>query len=72
MTKSAAMLEQIVSRLHEQALEMASLRAALDIQFKRIAEMQAELDRLPSARRRRQTLNALLAQPPSHNGDRHT
>jgi hypothetical protein len=71
MTKSVAMLEELVSRLREQALEMASLRAALDIQFRRIADMQAELDLLPHARRRRQTLRALLAQPPSHNGEGH-
>jgi hypothetical protein len=30
--------------------------------------MQAELDLLPHARRRRQVLRALLAEPPSHHG----
>jgi hypothetical protein len=41
-------------------LQMASLRAALDIQLTRIAQMQAELDALPQARKRRQLLRALL------------
>ena len=67
MTKSAATtLMQLVSRLHEQALEMATLRAALDVQFTRIAQIQAELDLLPHARKRRQTLRVLLAESPSH------
>lgn len=65
------MLEELTSRVHDQARELASLRAALDIQFRRIADMQAELDLLPYARRRRQTLGALFAQVPSNNGDGH-
>jgi hypothetical protein len=69
MPKSVATtLKQIVSRLHEQALEMASIRAALDVQFTRIAHMQAELDLLPHSHRRRQVLRALLTEPPSHHG----
>ena len=72
MTKSALpSLEQLDARLHEQTVEMASLRACLDIQFKRIAQMQAELDVLPQARRRRQSLLALLIQP-SASRDGHT
>ena len=67
MTKSAATINQLMSCLHEQALELAAVRATLKVQFKRMAEMQAELDLLPHARRRRQTLRALLAAPPSHN-----
>jgi hypothetical protein len=59
-------LKQLMTRLHEQGLEMATLRAALDVQFTRIAQMQAELDLLPQARRRRQTLRVLLAAPPPH------
>jgi hypothetical protein len=66
MTKSAATgLKQLVGRLREQTLEMATIRAAIDVQFTRIAQMQAELDLLPHARRRRQTLRVLLAEPPS-------
>jgi hypothetical protein len=70
MTKSSAMIEQLMARVHQQALEMASLRAALDIQFKRIAHMQAELDLLPHARKRRQMLRGLLSHSPSPNGHR--
>jgi hypothetical protein len=69
MAKSAVTnLTQLVSRLHEQELEMATLRTAIDVQFKRIAQMQAELDQLPHARRRRQALGPLLAERPSRNG----
>jgi len=69
MTKSAATLEQLASRLRDQAVEMATLRAAIDVQFKRIAAMQAELDVLPHVRSRRQTLLGLLPKPASHNGN---
>ena len=72
MTKSAATIEQLMSRLHEHALELAAVRATIAVQFKRIAEMQAELDVLPHARKRRKTLRALLAEPPSHNGRNHS
>jgi len=61
MTKSPLMtLEQLAVRLDAQSLEMAALRAALDVQFKRIAQMQAELDLLPLARTRRSLLMAGL------------
>jgi hypothetical protein len=53
-------------------LDIEAVRATLDVQFKRMAEMQAELDLLPHARRRRQTLRTLLAEPPSHNGRSHS
>jgi hypothetical protein len=54
MTKSlaAALLKQLREvnfLLRAQAQEIANLRAATDIQFKRIAQMQAELDGLPGA-----------------------
>ena len=65
-TSEKTTLKQLVTRLHEQSLEMATLRAALDVQFTRIAQMQAELDLLPHARKRRQTLRVLLAEPPRH------
>ena len=59
-------------KVRQQALEIASLRTALDIQFTRIAAMQAELDRLPHARKRRQMLRAQLGGPGSHsNGNGH-
>jgi hypothetical protein len=69
MTTSAETLEQLASRLRQQAVEMAALRAAVDLQFKRIAAMQAELDVLPRANRPRQTLRGLLSKPASHNGN---
>ena len=50
MAKSTAdTVEQLTSRLNEQASEVAALRAALDVQFIRIAQIQLELDRLPRA-----------------------
>ena len=55
-------LKQVQAHLHEQSLQMASLRAALDIQLTRIAQIQAELDALPQARKRRQLLRALLSE----------
>jgi hypothetical protein len=55
--------------LHEQRLEVASLRAILDVQFKRIAHMQAELDVLPTARERRTRIRELLQPAPSSNGN---
>jgi multidrug resistance efflux pump len=70
MTKAPSMtLEQLDARLQAQSLEMAALRAALDTQFKRIAQMQAELDLLPHARSRRSLLMAGLSHGPSHNGN---
>jgi hypothetical protein len=41
-------LQQFVAHFHEAGLEMASIRTALDIQWKRIAQMQAELDEAAS------------------------
>jgi septal ring factor EnvC (AmiA/AmiB activator) len=63
-------LKQLDAKLQAQALEVANLRAALDVQFKRIAQMQAELDVLPTARERRKFIRAQL-DPPSHNGNGH-
>jgi uncharacterized coiled-coil protein SlyX len=59
-------LQELEARFREQAVEMTNLSTAIDVQFKRIAQIQAELDALPQARRRRL---ALLAQPPSHSGN---
>jgi hypothetical protein len=63
-------LKQLDAKLQAQALEVANLRAALDVQFKRIAQMQAELDVLPTARERRKSIRLQL-QPPSSNGNGH-
>ena len=57
MKVTAPSLQQLVSRLHAQALKIATLRSALDVQFSRITRRQAELDVFADmARRRRQTL----------------
>jgi len=54
-------LLQISSRLDEQALEITLLRHELDIQFRRIAALQAELDVLPAVQRRRESRRAPAA-----------
>ena len=73
MNTALGILQEFGTRLREQALEIAQLRAALDVQFQRIAEMQAELDRLPQARRRRQVAAAGASEShdhaTAHNGD---
>jgi hypothetical protein len=66
--RSVTKLQQLEAHVREQALEMANLRTALDVQFKRIAEIQAELDILPHARKRRSSLRALPI-PASHDGN---
>jgi len=58
-------LKQLDAKLREQASEVANLRSALDVQFKRIAQVQAELDILPTARARRKTFRAQLHQLPA-------
>jgi hypothetical protein len=51
--------------------EMASLRTSLDVQFKRIAQLQAELDVLSAASKPHESLRAPMLPPrPSHNGNR--
>ena len=73
MKKSSLLtLQQLDARLQDQTLEIVALRAALEVQFTRIAHMQAELDVLPRARRRRQALKSFLTSLPSHNGNGHT
>ena len=57
-------LQQLDAQLHD-------LQEVVDIQTKRIAQMQAELDLLPMARKRRESLRALLTEQPSHNGNGH-
>ena len=58
--------------LHAQAAELAGLRAALDVQMTRIAQMQAELDLIPHKRPERETLRKLIAQEPVSNGNGRT
>jgi hypothetical protein len=57
MKNAAPSLRQLVSRLQAQALEIATLHSALDVQFTRIARRQADLDVFAMwPRRRRQPL----------------
>ena len=61
-------LGQLNAQLEQQAAEIRRIHGILNIQFKRIAHMQAELDVLPTARERRRTIRALL-EPPRSNGN---
>ena len=72
MTKSPPLtLQQLATRLDEQALETATLRSALDLQFRRVAQMQAQLDALPAARKRREARAAQVLRIASQNGNGH-
>jgi hypothetical protein len=62
-------LLQLSSRLEEQALEMAIMRTELDIQFKRIAALQAELDVLPAVQRRREGRRSTTVNLGTHSGN---
>lgn len=62
-------LKQLEAKLQAQALEVDNLRADLAVQFTRIAQMQAELDVMPTARTRRKTISALLQQLPANNNN---
>ena len=61
-------LRELGERLDLHALEMSNLRAFLDTQFKRIADLQAELDVLPAARRRREALRREALAAPALSG----
>jgi len=67
---TAGELRQLSARLDEQRSEMTRLRRKLDVQFKRISDLLAELDTLPATRKRRPSLRALTqSPPPSSNGN---
>jgi uncharacterized small protein (DUF1192 family) len=70
LESSAILRELAVLNAHVAglALELAEVRSTLDIQFKRIAALQAEVDLLPAARRRRQA-ERVPAPVPAHNGN---
>jgi hypothetical protein len=59
-SKIVAELRALSTRIDQQRTEMSSLRVKLEIQFKRIACLQAELDVLPTARKQRRTQRLLL------------
>jgi hypothetical protein len=75
MTDTTDILEQLTARLDGMNLEIAWLRSTLDIQFKRIAALQAEVDLLPASRRRRRHAMRppTVASPPvrGRNGNGH-
>lgn len=60
-------LRELKALLGLQGLEIQSLRAALTVQFTRIAQIQAELDLQPAARRRRDAV--LSSASPAHGGN---
>jgi hypothetical protein len=65
-------LRELRSIMQAQALLIDRLQLNADIQMTRIAQLQAELDALPHARRRRHALlrNSLSQPPPAkHNGN---
>ena len=70
---SAILKELAVLSAHVEglALELVDVRTTLDIQFKRIAALQAEMDLSPpAARRRREAMRAPAVVPlPAHNGN---
>ena len=72
LTSKTTTLKHLASRLTEQTLEVAALRAALEVQARRIARMQAELDLWPHAPGFRHAIRALSAERPSGNGHHHT
>jgi hypothetical protein len=57
--------ETILKQLAALTADLTVVRATLEIQFKRMAAMQAELDLLPTARDRRRG----AMQPPARNGN---
>jgi len=70
MSKSSTpTLREFHEMLQAHAREIAGLRAAIDVQFARMAQMQAELDVLPTARERRRQIRTLIAPLSEANGN---
>jgi hypothetical protein len=74
MTKADShTLGHLLTIVETQAAQLAAVRAELSIQFTRMAQMQAELDALPHAQKRRRTAYARLPPLLTHsNGNGHT
>jgi hypothetical protein len=69
LTKSTTTtLKQLAARLDDQALEIATLRSAINSQSQRIDDKQAEPDQPSSVQRREEKLRALLATSPWRDG----
>jgi len=62
------MLKHLASRLQEQALEIAALRAALEAQTQRIADLQSELELWPHSPALRRAVRALAVDLSPGNG----
>ena len=60
-------VRELKALLEMHGLEIQNLRAALTVQFTRIAQIQAELDLQPTARRRRDAV--LSSAGPAHGGN---
>jgi hypothetical protein len=65
-----AELRRTNSRLDTQGLELNVLRNELDVQFKRIASLQAELDLQASHRRRGRRTSSMVGLTVNDNGQR--
>jgi hypothetical protein len=70
MTEILTALRKTHAMLAQQATEIATLKATASVQFRRIADMQAELDVLARNRARRRTLLTRLQSPPVRGADR--
>jgi hypothetical protein len=60
MTTSPTTLQEVDAQLSEQALAVANLRAAVEVLFQCITQLQAELHVIPHARQRRRSMRAAL------------
>jgi hypothetical protein len=69
--KNPPTLVELAARLEDQCIEMATLKSAFAVQFTRIAQMQAQLDVLPNARRRGEELRGGLTLVGASNANGH-
>jgi|SoiMethySBSTD1v2_1073268.scaffolds.fasta_scaffold2279072_2 predicted DNA-binding ribbon-helix-helix protein len=69
--KTRPTVVQLAARLDEQTAEIASLKSALAVQFTRVAQLQAQIDVLPTARRRGEELRSTLTTVAASNGNGH-
>jgi len=58
-------LKHLASRLDEQALEVAALRSALEVQTRRIADLQTDLELWPYSPEFRRAVRTLEGELPS-------
>ena len=60
------LIDTLTQRLDAQATQIDALKTEAQTQFQRIAQMQAELDVLPTAHQRREALRARLDSEGAH------